>query len=136
MQGNEAEAITNLMSGFVVYSWTEIVLNVSLAFLLGVAISSIYKFTHKGMSYSQSFMITLVFVATIVAIVMMVIGNNLASLCAGRRTVDNPLPVGDQRYKGHVLYIYGACRRHGIGYVELFPRVIRNRLFGGHCAGP
>ena len=78
MQGNEAEAITNLMSGFVVYSWTEIVLNVSLAFLLGVAIGSIYKFTHKGMSYSQSFMITLVFVATIVAIVMMVIGNNLA----------------------------------------------------------
>lgn len=78
MQGNETEAITDLMSDFIVYSWTEIVLNVSIAFLLGIAISSIYKFTHKGMSYSQSFMVTLVFVATIVAIVMMVIGNNLA----------------------------------------------------------
>lgn len=78
MQGNEAEALNNILSDFVVYSWTEIVLNVSLAFLLGVAISSIYKFTHKGMSYSQSFMITLVFVATVVAIVMMVIGNSLA----------------------------------------------------------
>ena len=36
------------------------------------------KYTHKGVSYSQSFMLTIVFVTIIVAMVMMVIGNNIA----------------------------------------------------------
>ena len=78
MQATETSAIADALTGFVVYSWNEVVLNVCLALLLGVVISSVYKATHKGMSYSQSFMITLVFVTTTVAIVMMVIGNNLA----------------------------------------------------------
>ncbi|MEQ9199908.1 MAG: DUF4956 domain-containing protein [Rhodospirillales bacterium] len=78
MQGTESSALVDALSSFVVYSSTEIVLNICLAFLLGIVVSSIYKYTPKGMSYSQSFMITLVFVATIVAIVMMVIGNSLA----------------------------------------------------------
>ena len=54
------------------------IINISLSFLLGMFISFIYKSTHKGLSYSQSFMLTLVYVTIIVAIVMMLIGNNLA----------------------------------------------------------
>jgi ABC-type branched-subunit amino acid transport system permease subunit len=38
----------------------------------------IYRATHKGLSYSQSFSQTIVFVSLIVAIVMMVIGGSLA----------------------------------------------------------
>ena len=61
-----------------VYSPSDILTNIGLALLLGLVISSIYKVTHKGLSYSQSFMLTLVFVSIIVAVVMMIIGNNLA----------------------------------------------------------
>ena len=61
-----------------IYTPSEMMLNVSVAFLLGLFISYVYKKTHKGLSYSQSFMLTLVFVTIIVAIVMMIIGNNLA----------------------------------------------------------
>ena len=60
-----------------VYGPTEILINMSLAFLIGLLISYIYKVTHKGLSYSQSFMLTIIFVTFIVAMVMMVIGNNL-----------------------------------------------------------
>jgi len=63
--------------GFI-YQPHHILLNIGLAFILGLAISAIYRGTHKGLSYSQSFMLTLVFVTVIVSIVMMVIGNNLA----------------------------------------------------------
>jgi hypothetical protein len=49
-----------------------------LAFILGVIVSIIYKKTHKGLSYSQSFMVTNIFVAVIVCMVIMIIGNNLA----------------------------------------------------------
>ena len=46
--------------------------------MLGVVISVTYKKTHKGLSYSQSFMITNIFICVIVAMVIMIIGNNLA----------------------------------------------------------
>ena len=61
-----------------VYGPADILINMLLAFILGLFISYIYKITHKGLSYSQSFMLTIVFVALIVSMVMMVICNNLA----------------------------------------------------------
>ena len=61
-----------------IYGPTDILINMALAFVLGLFISYIYKVTHKGLSYSQSFMLTIVFVTFIVSMVMMVIGNNLA----------------------------------------------------------
>jgi len=61
-----------------IYGPTDILINMALAFVLGLIISYIYKVTHKGLSYSQSFMLTIVFVTFIVGVVMMVIGNNLA----------------------------------------------------------
>ncbi len=61
-----------------VYGPTDILINLALAFVLGIVVSYVYKSTHRGLSYSQSFMLTLVFVTIIVAAVMMIIGNNLA----------------------------------------------------------
>jgi len=61
-----------------IYLPQEILINLTLAFILGVIISSIYKKTHKGLSYSQSFMVTIIFVSVIVCMVIMIIGNNLA----------------------------------------------------------
>jgi len=62
----------------VVYFPNEIILNLILSFFLGLLISFVYKTTHKGMSYSQSFMITNIFICLIVCMVIMIIGNNLA----------------------------------------------------------
>lgn len=61
-----------------VYGPADIILNLFVACILGLLISLIYKNTHRGLSYSQSFMLTTVFVTVIVAMVMMVIGNSLA----------------------------------------------------------
>jgi uncharacterized membrane protein YhiD involved in acid resistance len=72
------EETLNLMKPSSIYLPTEIVINLFLAFIFGLIISLVYKFTHKGLSYSQSFMITNVFVSVIVCMVIMIIGNNLA----------------------------------------------------------
>ncbi len=61
-----------------IYNPNEIVINLILSFILGLIISTVYKKTHKGLSYSQSFMITNIFVTVIVCMVIMIIGNNLA----------------------------------------------------------
>ena len=68
----------NLLNSQVVYDPITITYNLLLSCILGIAISTIYKITHKGLSYSQSFMLTIVFVTVVVCMVMMVIGNNLA----------------------------------------------------------
>lgn len=60
------------------YSPLSIVINLVLALFAGLIIGVIYKKTHKGLSYSQSFVITLVLMCITVSAVMMVIGSNLA----------------------------------------------------------
>ncbi|MEZ5962893.1 MAG: DUF4956 domain-containing protein [Planctomycetota bacterium] len=55
-----------------------ILLNLSLALALGLVLALLYRGTHKGLSYSQSFTLTIVFVTVIVAAVMMVIGGSVA----------------------------------------------------------
>ena len=60
------------------YNPSEILINLIIAFFLGFIISLVYKKTHKGLSYSQSFVLTNIFVCVIVSMVIMVIGNNLA----------------------------------------------------------
>ena len=61
-----------------VYFPNEIVFNLILSFFYGLLISFVYKKTHKGMSYSQSFMITNIFLSVIVCMVIMTIGNSVS----------------------------------------------------------
>ena len=61
-----------------IYFPNEIIFNLILSFFLGVLISFVYKKTHRGMSYSQSFMITNIFLSLIVCMVIMTIGNSIA----------------------------------------------------------
>ena len=49
-----------------IYFPNEIIFNLILSFFLGLLISFVYKKTHRGMSYSQSFMITNIFLSLIV----------------------------------------------------------------------
>lgn len=52
--------------------------NLLLAFALTLIIALIYKHTHRGLSYSQTFVTTLIISGIVIAAVMMVIGNNVA----------------------------------------------------------
>ena len=67
-------------SEFLTYIYTpdEVLINLAAAFVLVMAIAFTYRATHRGLSYSQSFVLTLVLVGVITAMVIMVIGNNLA----------------------------------------------------------
>ena len=60
------------------YSPISIVVNIVLSIALGLVVAWVYRYTHKGLSYSQGFVLTLVFVSVIVSTVMMIIGNSLA----------------------------------------------------------
>ncbi len=61
-----------------IYGPYQILINLGLSIILGLIVATVYQQTHKGLSYSQSFTLTIVFVTVIVAMVMMVIGNSLS----------------------------------------------------------
>ena len=61
-----------------IYSPSEILLNLAIAFVLAIMVAFTYRATHRSLSYSQSFILTVIFVTIITAMVIMVIGNNLA----------------------------------------------------------
>jgi uncharacterized membrane protein YhiD involved in acid resistance len=76
------EQLLHAVGSMLTYSYQEMVINIALAAVLGFLLSVVYRYTHKGLSYSQSFTQTIFFVAIIVAIVMMVIGSSLAKAFA------------------------------------------------------
>jgi uncharacterized membrane protein YhiD involved in acid resistance len=56
----------------------DVVLCMVLSFVLSAFIGWIYKITHRGTSYTQSFVFTLVLNGMVVALVMMIVGSNIA----------------------------------------------------------
>jgi uncharacterized membrane protein YhiD involved in acid resistance len=60
------------------FSVMDVVLCLALGFILSAFIGWIYKITHRGTSYTQSFVFTLVMNGLIVAVVMMIVGSNIA----------------------------------------------------------
>lgn len=49
-----------------------------LSFALSLAVAALYRHTHRGALYSQSYVHTLVMMGTVVALVMLIIGSNIA----------------------------------------------------------
>ncbi len=58
-------------------NWPAVVLGLLLAFACGHVIAWVYMFTHSGLSYSRSFVNSLIIMPVIVALVMMILSNNL-----------------------------------------------------------
>ncbi len=49
-----------------------------LSFFLTMIVGFVYRYTHRGVSYSQSYVHTLVIMGTVVAVIMLIIGSNIA----------------------------------------------------------
>ena len=54
-----------------------IVFNILFAFVVALVVVWVYRYTHRGLSYSQSFLVTIVMVTMLGAVVMMVVQGNL-----------------------------------------------------------
>lgn len=101
-----------------VYLPSEIIVNMVLSFVLGLIISLVYKNTHKGLSYSQSFMVTNIFVAVIVCMVIMIIGNNLArafALVGALSIIRFRTVVKDTKDTAYIFWALAAGMAAGTG---------------------
>jgi hypothetical protein len=58
-------------------NFATLILAILLAFACGHVVAWVYMFTHSGLSYSRSYVNTLILMPVIVALVMLVLANNL-----------------------------------------------------------
>ncbi len=61
-----------------VFTIQDVMLTLVLSFVLAVGIGYVYRATYRGTSYTQSFVQTLVLMATVVGLIMLIIGSNIA----------------------------------------------------------
>lgn len=69
------QALQNTTETFTVY---DILLTTILSFVLALLIGYTYQITHKGSSYSQSYVQTVVMMSMVVAVIMLIVGSNIA----------------------------------------------------------
>ncbi len=96
------------------------------AIVLGFLICLIYMFTHKKTGYSQSFILTMIMLPAIVAIIIMVVGDNMAkafslagafSLIRFRSSLESTTDIS---YVFFSLAIGLSCGMGYIGYSFVF----------------
>lgn len=71
----ELERFKDLTSTFTL---ADVALVLGLSFVLSLVITWTYRYTHRGTSYSQTYAQTLVLLGMVVALIMLIIGSNLA----------------------------------------------------------
>ena len=105
-----------------VYSFGTICQNIVFAFILGMFIAYIYHRTHIGISYSKSFVQTLVQLCMLTAVVMMVIGNNIArafGLVGALSVIRFRTAVKDARDTAYVFFALVIGMAIGTGFYDI-----------------
>lgn len=72
------ELFASLQDATNVFTVQDVLLVIVLSFVLSLAVGWIYKITYKGVAYTQSYVHTLVLLSMVVAVVMLIVGSNIA----------------------------------------------------------
>jgi len=99
-------------------SWSSVIINILVAFALGLVISWVYRQTHRAFSFSVSFVHTLMILSMVTALVMMVIGNSIArafSLVGALSIIRFRTPVKDTRDTAFVFFALAVGMATGTG---------------------
>ena len=111
--------VTDLTNEFAVM---DMVLVMVLSFALSAFIGWIYKITHRGTSYTQSFVFTLVLNGMVVALVMLVIGSDIArafSLVGALSIIRFRNAVKETRDVGFIFFTMAIGMAIGTGFYLL-----------------
>lgn len=113
--------------------WTKMITAVVLSFVLGLVIGMVYKFTHSGFGYSQSFVITLIMMCTIISVIIMVVGENIAgafSFAGALAVIRFRMSLKEPKDIAYVLFATAAGLAVGAGaYLVSVIGVIALSLF-------
>ncbi len=121
------------------FSIWELLVGLSLSFVLNVFIGFIYRTTHTGVSYSQSFVATTVIVGVTVTVIMLIIGSNIArafTLVGALSIIRFRNAVKDTRDVGFIflsMAIGMACGARFFGTALIFALVVSSFVYALHA---
>lgn len=113
-------------TGSVTISLTDSILTILISFILGIVISTSYMKTSDKGGYSQNFALTLVIIPAVIAIIVLLIGNNVArafSLAGAFSIIKFRSAPGNPKDIAFVLFSMAAGLACGVGaypYATLF----------------
>ncbi|MBR3760294.1 MAG: DUF4956 domain-containing protein [Ruminococcus sp.] len=90
------------------------------AVVLGFLICMIYMFTHKKIGYAQSYVLTMVMLPAIIAIIIMLVGNNMAkafSLAGAFSLIRFRSDSGDPADISYIFFSVAVGLACGMGFV-------------------
>ncbi len=116
------EFFDQLVSGTAIertFTVWQVVFNMGMAILLSLLVTRTYIWTHRGPTYSIGFLHTVVMMGAMVALIMMIIGSNVArafSLVGALSIIRFRTAVKDPRDTGFIFAAMGAGMACGTGF--------------------
>lgn len=111
----------------------EICFAVTLSFVIGLIIGCVYKFTHTGFGYSQSFVVTLIMMCTVISLVILVVGSNIAgafSFAGALAVIRFRMSLREPKDIAYVLFATAAGLAVGAGaYIVALIGVVLLSIF-------
>ena len=89
-----------------IFTAADLLLAMTVASLLALILTQVYRYTHRGTSYSQSFLVTMFIMSVATGVVMMIIGSNIArafSLVGALSIIRFRTAVKDARDTGYLF---------------------------------
>ncbi|HWS31432.1 MAG TPA: DUF4956 domain-containing protein [Actinoplanes sp.] len=104
------------------FSVGDIAIALSLSFILSAFIAWVYRFTHRNVSYSQSYVQTLVILGMLIALIMLVVGSNIArafALVGALSVVRFRNAIKETRDVGFIFLVMGVGMAAGTRFYTL-----------------
>lgn len=124
------ESIFSTTTDVTTITATNAILTIMISFILGTIISVTYIKTSSKKGHSQNFALTMVLIPAVVAIIILLIGSNVArafSLAGAFSIIRFRSAPGDPKDIGYVLFTMAAglaCGSGYFGYAILFTAVL------------
>ncbi|MEH1011802.1 DUF4956 domain-containing protein [Micromonospora sp. CPCC 206060] len=104
------------------FSVGDIAIALSLSFLLSAVIGWVYRATHRNVSYSQSYVQTLIILGMLISLIMLVVGSNIArafALVGALSVVRFRNAIKETRDVGFIFLVMGVGMACGTRFYTL-----------------
>ena len=104
------------------FSAFDVAASLGLSLLLSLAVATVYRATHRNISYSQSYVQTLVILGMLIALIMLVVGSNIArafALVGALSVVRFRNAIKETRDVGFIFLVMGVGMACGTRFYTL-----------------
>ena len=112
----------------------DIIFSLSISFVLGLVLATVYRWPHQSFSYARSFLHTMVLATIVITIMIMAIGNNMArglGIMGAMAFVRFRTPIRDPR---DIIFLFASLAVGIASGAQVFDVAIIGTIYFGFTA--